>query len=348
MVHFRIRRAGRQGFTLIELLVVIAIIAILIALLVPAVQKVREAAARTQCVNNLKQLGVALHAYHDVFKKLPVGEHDDDNDSWGWLVAILPYVEQAPLYNQLKPRIWLAIPGGSRNVLPNGTSNVDGYDTGNPCTRVAQNGTATLVQTVIPLFLCPSDVLPPQVNNGYGRTSYCANIGTAPSNISGTNPQGFGCHNAYNGGVQTGVFTFANHNDFTWCFPLTAITDGTSNTIGVGEVTTNNWAQNPGDGCNAIWAGGNPNGRGCGDVWGMADTFRCVDTNFPINFGQGGPGTANWGVDRSILCYGSKHTGGANFLFMDGSIRFVSETIDVNLYRALGTRAGGETNHSIP
>src|SRR3954464_9087927 len=94
-------RNNRLGFTLIELLVVVAIIAVLIALLLPAVQAAREAARRSQCQNNLKQLGLALHNFHDTNKKLPVGEHNDDNNSYSWRVWILPFIEQGPLYNQM-------------------------------------------------------------------------------------------------------------------------------------------------------------------------------------------------------------------------------------------------------
>src|SRR5438093_1845627 len=126
-------RSSRGGFTLIELLVVIAIIAILLALLVPAVQKVREAAARVQCQNNLKQIGVACQAYHDSRKCFPPGylataAYPDTTPGWGWAAFILPYIELAPLYNQID------------------------------FTQPLQNSAA--IQTTVPLYLCPSDPVP--------------------------------------------------------------------------------------------------------------------------------------------------------------------------------------------
>src|SRR5437870_2838149 len=143
-----------KGFTLIELLVVIAIIAILIALLVPAVQKVREAAARTQCQNNLKQIGLGMHMYNDTFRKLPdgwlVNSTTAPSPGWSWATLILPFIEQGALYNQL-------------GVL---TSPLNGPPAAN----------ATL-QTVIPIYRCPSDSAP-DINatlQSYGMNNYVCN-----------------------------------------------------------------------------------------------------------------------------------------------------------------------------
>ena len=149
----------QRGFTLIELLVVIAIIAILIALLVPAVQKVREAAARTQCANNLKQIGLACHAYHDTFLVLPQGYVVNANNQpvpgWGWCVLILPYLDQLPLYEQLSPD--LKTPGGPTFPATN----------------------SPLYQMPLTIFTCPSDPGPSVVENvwyfNYSRCNYVCN-----------------------------------------------------------------------------------------------------------------------------------------------------------------------------
>src|SRR5437762_5427140 len=142
----------RRGFTLIELLVVIAIIAILIGLLVPAVQKVRAAAARAQCSNNLKQIGLAMHMHQDNYKKLPMGWVTSldgtiaPSPGWSWAVLILPYLEQGPLYNQIStlfgnPRI------ANAAAAANPPNN-------NP---VSAGTNGAIIQTSIPIYICPSD-----------------------------------------------------------------------------------------------------------------------------------------------------------------------------------------------
>jgi prepilin-type N-terminal cleavage/methylation domain-containing protein/prepilin-type processing-associated H-X9-DG protein len=159
-MRFLRTKPGRRGFTLIELLVVIAIIAILIGLLVPAVQKVREAAARSQCQNNLKQIGLAMHMYQDTYKKLPAGWSTSvgvaPSPYWSWSCLILPYIEQGPLYNQLAP----AVPP------PAGTAAV-------PSNPVA----GSVILTVVPIYQCPSDGSA-TVNsnfNGYTKNNYVVN-----------------------------------------------------------------------------------------------------------------------------------------------------------------------------
>jgi prepilin-type N-terminal cleavage/methylation domain-containing protein/prepilin-type processing-associated H-X9-DG protein len=336
----KLRRQPRPGFTLIELLVVIAIIAILIALLVPAVQKVREAAARAQCQNNMKQIGLALHSFNDTYKHLPVGEYNDDNGQWGWGCFILPYIEQTALYNVLTStgsadRMYIPpnMGGGANSnlIVPIGSTNIDNIHGANAAvgrcdvnTNLQVNGVAA-IYTVLSVYMCPSDILPTQKNGGnHGKSNYLGNLGNS-ANWGGTT---FGC-GGVTGTKQNGVLMFANDNNNTYVTNLAGISDGTSNTVFVGEVTTTtnvtptniNSSQFP------IWAGGG--GGGCNGTSSVVSTMRAVDANYPIN------GAAD-------LSFGSKHTGGAQFLFGDGSVRFISASIDTVSYSAIGSRNGGE------
>jgi prepilin-type N-terminal cleavage/methylation domain-containing protein len=185
MSMFQRLKAARLGFTLIELLVVIAIIAILIALLVPAVQKVRDAAARTQCINNLKQIGLATHNYHDVYKHLPALTSSTGFPSFGnyqgcILVSLLPYIEQTPLYNA---------------AVANPADTWDGN--GNPTPRLQ----------LVPIYQCPSD---PTTSNGWSQ----AQVGSWMASCYGANLQVFGTVRA-GGNADVPKYKLGNFPDGT-------------------------------------------------------------------------------------------------------------------------------------
>jgi len=332
---------GRRGgaFTLIELLVVIAIIAILIGLLLPAVQKVREAAARTKCSNNLNQFAKALHNYNDTNNRLPPGGQfgtqpngqmvaagtNGNNGDWGsqqgsWLVYILPQMEQQPLFSQLNPR---------QNVANSVDIGISGF---NPRPKISA-------------YRCPSDDFDPTA----AVSNYVGSLGPqCAAGPFGCDPNQQFCLGTF--AAANGYSQSADHgNDgnpagIRGCFtrfgtPITfaMITDGLSNTIGVGESLPtyhdhlNQW-----------------NGLNVGLWWhyngGNAHCTTIIPINYqmqkPLNNGNCMSQTNNWNISWGFR---SNHTNGANFLFMNGSVRFVQQSIDHATYQRLGCR-----NDSMP
>jgi prepilin-type N-terminal cleavage/methylation domain-containing protein/prepilin-type processing-associated H-X9-DG protein len=345
----RPQRSAVSGFTLIELLVVIAIIAVLIALLLPAVQQAREAARRTQCKNNLKQLGLALHNFHDTFRHFPVGEYNDDHNSWGWAVYLLPYFDQAPLYtvmvNVTTDQTCMFVPanmGGGQNTVSGSTSfpgapNLDSINSGvagfgqctlNTTCGTSQGITGGAASRLLPALVCPSDIMP-NLQNGYAKTCYLGNIGNS-ANWGATNLASGG----YAGNKQNGILMNAGDNNQTFVTDMGGVSDGTSNTLAIGEVTASN-GMTISNNLGAYWAGGRNQHGGGWNGPTAAEQFRAADVNYPIN-----NTVASYVSDFSFR---SKHTGGAHFLMTDGSVRFISQNLDGLVYSALGSRNGGET-----
>jgi prepilin-type N-terminal cleavage/methylation domain-containing protein/prepilin-type processing-associated H-X9-DG protein len=313
----------RRGFTLIELLVVIAIIAILIALLLPAVQQAREAARRTSCRNNLKQLGLALHNYHDNFNRFPAAYVDTvwgnapvRDGGWAWGAAILPQIDQAPLFTSI-----------DFNFYPAGT-------VGTITTQANINACAV----PLPGFQCPSDVRPKNraINAGTAGghdnmaiTSYCG--------VSGAF-DGQSC--AQNGTlVETGVRNngLLAVNSFR---KIAEVTDGTSNVMLVGEVSYRPSQTISGTAYGSdrqfilgsqVTTGGTlcgNNAVGTNGAWLHMRSPR-KKLNGPLVGGD---------LHRAFHSY---HTGGAHFLFCDGSVRFISENIDHSGTNFSGTNENG-------
>jgi len=312
----------RRGFTLVELLVVIAIIGILVALLLPAVQAAREAGRRTQCANNLKQIGLGIHNYADVYKGLiPLGGNNWGNPQTSWWVADLPFMEQTAIYNQLPMN---PVSGGAVDA------------------RVNLNNGINLRQTKIPYGRCPTDSTD-EMYNGAFQFSYSGSLGSqrTPSADGNCQPflgnaqpltQGNADHGNCTSPEQlSGVFSRLGAK-----IKLASVTDGLSNTIFVGEVL------------------GKCNDHAGGDGWcsynqsANAHASTCVAINdmttCPLGTGKiTNPSCttqSNWNYSWGFR---SQHPGGAQFLLGDGSARFIQETVNYATYQALGGRADGKT-----
>lgn len=352
-----------RAFTLVELLVVIAIIGILVGLLLPAVQAAREAARRMQCTNNLKQLVLATHNFHDTYKGFPMGVEFGVGTAWSAL--LLPYIEQGNAYNILRFQEdsegnyqWaVPLPGASGVSIMN-----------NPAPSAAFFRNVFVCETVFSTFRCPSSPIPEQVADISGdnwivqRRATANYLGVVTSRlVDDRRPQNVAAPWGGTGNVevisdQDGIFIQKmnhqrikrNGNSYGLIgTTMGGITDGTSNTIAIGEadpdlrtvaemgIIRENNAPNMGR--KDHWAIGGDDA----DTTGQGDMSEFLgSTAVAMNLPPVAPGTAAFAAYE--FSFGSKHTGGANFGFGDGSVRFLSQSVDLVTYRGLGSRNGGE------
>jgi prepilin-type N-terminal cleavage/methylation domain-containing protein/prepilin-type processing-associated H-X9-DG protein len=301
---------SRTAFTLIELLVVIAIIAILIGLLLPAVQKVREAAARAQCSNNLKQLGLAYHNYaNNNRSSFPPGGDNNQATAVGWGVYLLPYIEQQPLYSQYNFSFAFFTVNAAAGVNNQAISN-----------------------TSIPIMNCPSAPIRQPYTFSFGPISWQASasdytplgsVNTSLLKLLGVTVSDT------SGALKIGSKT-----------PIAYITDGTSNTMLLGEIA----------GRNELWQNGRDTGKTLnfqsGGLGGWADASSANSSLY----GSSADGTVKVGTtvingsnDYDLYSF---HANGANLLFCDGSVRFITTSADPAVVCAMVTKNGGEVHAS--
>jgi prepilin-type N-terminal cleavage/methylation domain-containing protein len=345
---------ARRGFTLIELLVVIAIIAILIALLLPAVQAAREAARRAQCVNNLKQIGLAVHNYESSNQSYPWGNGPWWTE-WSAHALLLPYVEQQALWNSInfastRPFLTPALP---HDGIVNTTAEY---------ARIAS-------------FLCPSDAN--RLTSVWGPNNYMANAGSAPNTFYGgatTAPPSDGANSPFSGPF---IFVGADNGQHGTMVTVAGVIDGTSNTAGFSERVK---AIGMAAGNNAPFDGLTPTSsissipiitggqETTPQVWynnckATPPTPTALGHDRAVNFGEGISGDSwsdgrmlptrynhvmppnTWGCRGDVLASfnaSSRHPGIVNVVFLDNSVRAVKSTVNIKTWWALGTRGGGE------
>jgi prepilin-type N-terminal cleavage/methylation domain-containing protein/prepilin-type processing-associated H-X9-DG protein len=370
----------RGAFTLVELLVVIAIIGILVALLLPAVQAAREASRRAQCGNNLKQLALALHGHHDTYKRLPPGTtqdqapfhtpgaapHNDGPGNWGssWYLYILPYIEQGPLYSSL---VWGGGAGygadanmmsmtparGSAKIGAGGTCNGQKFaglqiqTLRCPSSSMRKLTTSSIPGAggqplMLPTYAGISGAVPSIfTNSGYTEKRYMTTSGTTPGCCSG-------------GTVSSGGVMVPNAQ-----FVLEHISDGTSNTMAIGEQSDRletldgnkvDWNAAGPHGWTIGWYGATEPHQFVGQATGDTRVFNLTTIRWPVNKKKGWPNTPGdcpgLGVCDNTgpnIPLNSVHPGGANVAMADGSVRFLASSTDMLVLGFLATRDDGRT-----
>jgi prepilin-type N-terminal cleavage/methylation domain-containing protein/prepilin-type processing-associated H-X9-DG protein len=305
---YRTTTRRSPGFTLIELLVVIAIIAILIGLLVPAVQKVREAATNTQCRNNLKQLGLAMHSYHDVNKGFPYGEYNVGGVAHAWTAYLLPYIEQQNLYTQYN----------------------FSKDWQDPANDTDTAGGIAPTHVYIAVFVCPAApdrsagvaAGNPRKPLDYPALDNLVNSLLPNAWITATNPA--------NPGDPAGTWRGILGSNVKR--KIRDVTDGMSNTVLLAEDA----------GCNQQWFMGKPTGAATnrGGAWANAGSANLAIAGFnPATNDRPGPCAVNCSNDHEVYSF---HPGGANAVFGDGSVHRLADNLSIQILAALMTRNRGE------
>jgi prepilin-type N-terminal cleavage/methylation domain-containing protein/prepilin-type processing-associated H-X9-DG protein len=315
MSLFRHRRsASHRGFTLIELLVLMTIIGVLLALLLPAVQQARESARRAHCQNNLKQLGLALHNYHDAHRVFPPGNvhklgmpEVPARAAWGWGTFLLPYLDQLALYNQMQ------VHSIELDLL------------------LRDDSLQTLPQTILPIYRCPSDAAPllneeRAFTSPYGRYFPGGKALLGTSNYVAVHGTRWTTPLQWLIGYQDPFGTFWGDSKVG----MRNLTDGASQTFVIGERDYRCYA--------GIWAGT----RNYTGTWNFGNRQHLGLVNIPLNDTT----LEDSGRPNCTRGFSSRHPGGGQFLFGDGRVHFISQSIDFDnagagLYQQLGRRNDG-------